>query len=90
MSTKTLYKPVSISLPKEVLDRIDIIARESYKSRSDVIREAVIDRAVPTYEPTTEETKALNKARKQINKGETTNWNNFIKDELENRNIKLY
>lgn len=39
MKTKT----VNVSLPKEVLDEIDRKAKEEYKSRSDVIREAALD-----------------------------------------------
>ncbi len=78
MNTKVKYQPVSISLPKDILNKIDIIARESYKSRSDVIREAVIGRAISTYEPTKEENIALAHAQKDINKGNVTSWDDFV------------
>jgi len=38
MATKT----VNISLPREVLDKIDRRAKEEYKSRSDLIRDAAL------------------------------------------------
>lgn len=82
METKVKYQPVSVSLPENIISRVDLIARESYKSRSDIIREAVIGRVVPVYEPTKKEIIALNRARKDIQEGRTTSWDDFVNNEL--------
>lgn len=36
------YKQISLRLPKEILDRLDIVAKSRYKKRSEVIREAIL------------------------------------------------
>jgi len=82
MSTTTQYQSISISLPREVVQRVDTIASESYKSRSDIIRETLLQRVVPVYTPTQTEEKALAKARANIKSGGVTSWDTFI-DELD-------
>ncbi|MEA3254261.1 MAG: ribbon-helix-helix domain-containing protein [Candidatus Altiarchaeota archaeon] len=36
------YKQISLKLPEEILDRVDMVAKSRYKKRSEVIREAVL------------------------------------------------
>ncbi len=78
MNTTTQYKAVSVSLPTDIINKVDTIACESYKSRSDVIREALMSHAVPIYTPTKEEAKILTHARKEMQKGEVNGWDEFI------------
>jgi len=78
MSTATHYQSISISLPKEIVKRVDTIATESYKSRSDIIRETLLQRITPVYTPTQTEEKNLEKARTEIKSGNITSWDDFI------------
>ena len=78
MNSTTQYQPISVSLPRSIIDKIDTIAEESYKSRSDVIREALMARAIPTYELTKDEAKALSIADKDMKNGNVTDWDTFI------------
>jgi predicted transcriptional regulator len=36
------YTQISLKLPEEVLDKVDSVAKNSYKKRSEIIREAVV------------------------------------------------
>jgi predicted transcriptional regulator len=36
------YTQISLKLPEEVLDKVDSVAKKSYKKRSEIIREAVV------------------------------------------------
>jgi len=79
MTTKTKYRSLSISLPEEVVKRVDKEAKRRYQSRSDVIRESILINLMPTYTPTKAENKALDEARNAYHAGE------FIKlEDLEN------
>ncbi len=82
MSTTAQYQSISISLPKEVVRRVDTLADESYKSRSDIIRETLLQRVIPVYTPTSSEESSLSKARENIRTGKITSWDTFT-DELD-------
>ena len=36
------YKQISLKLPDEILNRVDVIAKNRYKKRSEIIREAIL------------------------------------------------
>lgn len=42
MSTKS--QTINITVPKELLRMVDVLARQEYTSRSDVIRQSLLDR----------------------------------------------
>lgn len=80
METKTKYRSLSISLPEEVVRKVDAEAKRRYQSRSDVIRESVLINLMSTYTPTKAENKALDEAQEAYRRGEFV-----VLEDLENK-----
>ena len=66
----TKFRSLSISLPDDLVSKIDATAKKHYKSRSDIIREAVIMRVIPPYTATKAEERAIKKAKEAYARGE--------------------
>ncbi|MBM3261164.1 ribbon-helix-helix protein, CopG family [Candidatus Kaiserbacteria bacterium] len=82
MATK--FRSLSISLPEELVTKIDATAKKQYKTRSDIIREGVIMRILPAYTPTKAEERAIKKGKEAYARGEFITWSD-VKHELDNR-----
>lgn len=70
MTQATKLRSLSISLPEHLVAKIDATAKKHYKSRSDIIREAVIMRVIPPYTATKAEERAIKKAKEAYVRGE--------------------
>ena len=86
MAQATKFRSLSISLPAELVARIDSTAKKQYKTRSDIIREAVILRVIPAYTATKAEEKAIRESKAQYARGEFINWRD-LKYELDNSSV---
>lgn len=86
MAHATKFRSLSISLPKDLVSKIDIAAKKQYKTRSDIIREAVILRIIPAYTPTKTEERAIQKSKEQYARGEFISWKD-LKYELDNPSV---
>jgi len=86
MKQATKFRSLSISLPEDLVAKIDATAKKQYKSRSDIIREAVILRVIPAYTPTKAEERAIKEGKEQYARGEFTSWTD-LKHELADSGI---
>ena len=86
MAQETKFRSLSISLPEELVAKVDATAKKQYKTRSDIIREAVIMRVIPAYTPTKAEERAIKKGKEAYARGEFISWTD-LKHELDHPRV---
>jgi metal-responsive CopG/Arc/MetJ family transcriptional regulator len=70
MAQTTKYRSLSISLPAELVAKIDRAAKRNYQNRSDFIRESIVLRVIPPYTATPAEERAIKKGKAAYTRGE--------------------
>ncbi len=67
-------KPISITLPSEMLEDVEARRKAEHRTRSELIREALrhylYTRRVPMVEPTREELRAIEEGEREVARGE--------------------
>lgn len=75
---------VTISLPESVVEAADRVAAREHRSRSDVMREALMwhlrIRELPVDDATPEEIEAFERGRAEIARGESTTHEEILRD----------
>src|SRR5262249_43111704 len=79
MSPRRTSRPITISLPPEMVERMDRAQEAEHRTRSELVREALREYLARSqaYSPTAAELRAIEKGRAELRRGES-----FILDEL--------
>ena len=77
----TTYQSVSITLPRTIVKLIDAKAKKRFSSRSETIKNLLLDSLMPVYKPSPAEAKAIAKGLADIESGNVVEYSK-VRDEL--------